>query len=114
MGAASNPTTTVATEITLNSPSPVPSTRRIASTSRRPMCWPIRIVVAIPNPNTAATSRNMMILALVVAASALCPRNCPIQTALIEPLSDCRIDEPSVGSANSRRVRAIGPSVRLR
>ena len=53
-------------------------------------------------------------LALEVAASASSPRKRPTQIALIEPFSDCRIEESSVGSAKASRVGPIGPVVRSR
>src|SRR5947209_12816803 len=73
----------------------------------------MRMVEAIPKPNTKAVSRNITMLALEVAASAPSPRKRPTQIALIVPFSDCRIEEASVGSAKASKVLAIGPSVRL-
>src|SRR5947209_13590535 len=72
----------------------------------------MRMVEAMPNPNTNAVSRNITMLALEVAASAPSPRSRPTQIALIVPFSDWRIEEASVGSANASRVLAIGPCVR--
>ena len=66
------------------------------------------MVVAIAKPKTKAVSRNMMMLALDVAASASSPRKRPTQIALIEPFSDWRIEEPSVGKAKASRVGPIG------
>src|SRR5690606_675354 len=60
------------------------------------------------------SSRNMMLLALAIAPSASSPRKRPTQMALTEPLSDCSTLPPRIGRANTNRVRAIGPSVRLR
>src|SRR5438445_1729249 len=91
----------------------VPNTRRAASTSLRPHACPIRIVEAIPKPNTKAVSRNITMLALDVAARAPSPRKRPTQIALIVPFSDWRIEEASVGRAKASRVFAIGPSVKL-
>src|SRR4051812_10189923 len=73
----------------------------------------MRMVEAIPKPNTKAVSRNITILALDVAASAPSPRKRPTQIALTVPFSDWRIDEASVGSAKASRVLPIAPSVRL-
>jgi hypothetical protein len=56
----------------------------------------------------------MMILALDVAASAPSPRKRPTQIVLIEPFSDWRMLEPSVGSAKASRVEPIEPLVRSR
>ena len=69
-------------------PTAEPNARRAPSISRRPTDWPIRIVAAMPNPNTAENIRNMMMLALLVAASAPSPRKRPTQIELIEPFSD--------------------------
>src|SRR4051812_5092434 len=74
----------------------------------------MRMVEAIPNPNTKAIRRNMTMLALEVAASASSPRKRPTQTALIDPFRDCRIEEPSVGKAKASKVGAIRPEVRSR
>src|SRR4051794_36819776 len=74
----------------------------------------MRMVEAIPKPNTKAIKRNMTILALDVAASASSPRKRPTQTALIDPFSDWRIEEPSVGKAKASKVGAIAPCVRSR
>jgi len=71
----------------VQNPTPAPKVRRAARMSPAPKCWPTRTVVAMPNPNTAANSRNMMTLALAVAASALSPSSRPTQTALIDPFS---------------------------
>ena len=55
-----------------------------------------------------------MTLALAVAASAPSPKNRPTQIELIDPLSDCRMFDAKVGSANRMSVRVIGPDVRSR
>src|SRR3546814_652601 len=68
--------------------------------------------LAIARPNTPANSRNMIRLALVVAASARAPRKRPTHIELIEPLSDCRMFEPSIGNANNSRPRPTGPATR--
>src|SRR3954469_21433954 len=88
--------------------------RRAASTSLRPHAWPMRMVEAIPNPKTNEVSRNITMLALDVAASALSPRKRPTQIALTVPFSDWRIELASVGRAKASRVLAIGPCVRSR
>ena len=75
-----------------------------------PNAWPMRMVEAMPKPNTKAVSRNMTMLALDVAASASSPRKRPTQMALIVPFSDWRIEEASVGSAKASRVGPIGPA----
>ena len=49
-------------------------------------------------------------LALDVAASAPSPRKRPTQIALTVPFSDWRIEEASVGSANSSRVAPMAPA----
>src|SRR5690554_7192288 len=68
-----------------------------------------------PIPTLFPTRRSSdLLLALVIAVSAASPRNRPIQNALTEPLSDCSTFAPRIGSANSSRVGAIGPSVRSR
>src|SRR3546814_6116079 len=54
----------------------------------------------------------MIRLALVVAASARAPRKRPTHIELIEPLSDCRMFEPSIGNANNSRPRPTGPATR--
>src|SRR6478672_8174002 len=66
----------------------------------------------MPKPKTKAISRNMVILALEVAASACSPRKRPTQIALIEPFSDWRIEEMSVGTAKASKALPIGPCVR--
>src|ERR1700744_4453510 len=65
----------------------------------------------MPRPKPTLIRKNMMLLALAAALSALGPISRPIQTALIEALSDWRMLEPRFGSENRNRVRAIGPSV---
>jgi len=52
----------------------VPTTRRAWAMSRAPMAWPIRMVEAMPKPNTEPIRKNMMLLALAVAVSAASPR----------------------------------------
>src|SRR3546814_14150450 len=69
-------------------------------------------VAAMPKPKKAPNIRNMMMLALAVAASALLPRNCPTQIELTEPDNVCRMFDASVGSAKRIKVFVIGPSVR--
>jgi hypothetical protein len=96
------------------SPTADPKARRAPSRSCRPKLWPTRIVAAMPKPNTAPKVRNMMMFAFEVAASAPSPRKRPTQIALIEPFSDWRMLEPSVGSAKARSVRPICPVVRSR
>ena len=102
------------TDAASTSPTAEPNARRAPSTSRRPQLCPTRIVAAMPKPNTIPNIRNMMILALLVAASASSPRKRPTQIVLIEPLSDCRTFDPSVGSANASSVGAMAPDVRSR
>src|SRR3546814_11911838 len=60
----------------------------------------------------APNIRNMMMLALAVAASALLPRNCPTQIELTEPDNVWRMFDASVGSAKRIKVLVIGPCVR--
>src|SRR5690554_7006054 len=68
-----------------------------------------------PIPTLFPTRRSSdLLLALVIAVSAASPRNRPIQNALTDPFSDCSTFAPRIGSANSSRVGAIGPSVRSR
>ena len=55
-----------------------------------------------------------MMLAFEVAASAFSPRKRPTHTALIDPLSDCRIFDASVGSAKRSSAEPMGPVVRSR
>ena len=112
--ANSQPSNAIRTDPTPTSPIAEPSARRAPSMSRRPIDWPTRMVAAMPNPNTALKVRNMMMLALLVAASAPSPRKRPTQIELIEPFSDWRMFEPSVGSANRISVRPIGPLIRSR
>ena len=76
------------------------------------MAWPINIVDAIPKPKTKEISMNMTMLPFAVAASASSPKDRPTQMALIDPFSDCNIDDPSVGNANKSIVLAIDPWVR--
>ena len=95
-----------------NDPPAVPNTRRAPSTSLRPHAWPMRMVEAMPKPNTKAVSRNITMLALEVAASASSPMKRPTQIALMVPFSDWMIEDASVGSAKASRVLEIGPCVR--
>lgn len=113
-GANSQPSIAMINAPPSTSPTADPNARRAASRSCRPIACPIITVAAMPKPNTAPKVRNMMMLALDVAASALSPRKRPTHTALIEPFSDWRMFEPSVGSANSISVRPIWPLVRSR
>ena len=55
----------------------------------------------------------MMLLAFALALSPFAPISRPIQIALIEALSDCRIELPRIGRENRNNVLAIGPSVRV-
>src|SRR5256885_14522781 len=98
--------------INAKAPAAVPNTRRAPSTSFRPQAWPMRMVEAIPKPNTNEVSRNITMFELDVAASALSPRKRPTQIALIVPFSDWRIDDASVGSAKASRVGPMLPCVR--
>src|SRR3954465_12520442 len=70
------------------------------------------MLAAIETPNTAPSIRNRIWLALEVAVSAASPSWWLTQTALAEPLSDCRMLEPSTGRAKAIRVLPIGPVVR--
>src|SRR5690606_15877697 len=92
----------------------VPITRLAWAVSLVPIAWPTRMVAAMPTPNTAPIRKNMMLLAFAVAVSASSPRKRPTQIALTEPLSDCSTLPPRIGSANTNRVRPIGPWVRSR
>ena len=92
----------------------VPMIRRTDSISRRPIFWPINIVVAMVKPNNVENIKNMMSPAFADAASASSPRNFPIQTELTELLIDWRMFTPSEGSANNNNVLATGPTVRSR
>ena len=56
--------------------------------SRAPKRWPILTVPAMPNPKARLETRNMMMLALAVAASAASPISRPTQIELIVPFSD--------------------------
>ena len=87
-GVKIQPSAATTTAPPITSPIDAPNARRAASTSRRPMLWPIRMVEAMPKPNTSANIRNMIVLALAVAATAPSPRKRPTQIVLIEPLSD--------------------------
>jgi hypothetical protein len=64
---------------------------------RAPKFCPTRTVVAMPKPNTAAIIKNMMMLTLAVAASALSPISLPTQMELMVPFSVCSRLEISVG-----------------
>src|SRR5690606_7682449 len=90
----------------------VPKVRRAPSRLRAPKRWPILTVPAMPKPNAAEDTRNMMMLALAVAASAASPISRPTQIELIVPLSDWSMLDRSVGTAKISRVRMIGPCVR--
>ncbi len=90
----------------------VPITRRAWGMSRAPMAWPIRMVAAMPMPNTEPIRKNMMLLALAVAVSAASPRNRPTQIAFTDPLSDWAMLPARIGSANRNRLRPMGPVVR--
>ena len=81
---------------------------------RCPIAWPIKIVEAIPKPNTKEININIKILPFAVAANASSPRDWPTQIALIEPFNDCSADDPSVGNANKSIVLGIDPLVRSR
>ena len=70
------------------------------------------MVEAIVMPNTLPSSRNITMLALLVAVTAAVPRYLPTQTALIEPLTDCSTLPIRIGSANVNSVRGIEPLVR--
>ena len=58
----------------------VPTTRRACAMSRAPIACPIRMVEAMPKPNTEPIRKNMMLLAFAVAVSAASPRKRPTQT----------------------------------
>src|SRR5690606_16125818 len=94
-------------------PTAVPKVRRAPSISRAPKRWPIFTVPAMPKPNAAPATRNMMMLALTVAASASSPIRRPTQIELIVPLSDWSMLLSSIGTLNNSSVRITGPSVRL-
>src|SRR5688500_713199 len=93
-------------------PTDVPNVRRAPSMSRAPKRWPILTVAAIPKPNAAPATRNMMMLALAVAASASSPISRPTQIELTVPESDWRMLLSSIGTLNISSVRRTGPSVR--
>src|SRR4249919_2026542 len=111
-GDRNQPATAIRMVAKPKAPAAVPKMRRAPSTSFRPQYWPIRMVEAMPKPNTNAFSRNITILALDVAASACSPRKRPTQMALIVPFNDWMIDEASVGRAKLSRVAPILPCVR--
>jgi hypothetical protein len=90
-------------------PTALPKVRRAPSMSRAPKRCPILTVPAMPKPNDALSSRNMMMLALAVAASASSPISRPTQIELTVLESDWRMLLSSVGTLNSTRVRKIGP-----
>src|SRR6185369_10462207 len=107
-----HPNTATTSESMTQKPVPAPKVCREAAMLRAPKCWPTLTVVAIEKPNTAENSRNMITLALAVAASALSPISRPTQTALTEPLRVWSMFERRVGIENTSRVRRIGPWVR--
>ena len=72
----------------MNAPPVVPKILRTNAMSRRPAAWPIRMAAAMLKPKTVENARNMIRLALVVAASARSPRKRPTQAALIDPFRD--------------------------
>lgn len=111
-GAPSHPAVAAPSPSIEQKPMADPNARRAVSMSRRPTAWPMTTVDAMPNPNTTEYMRNMMRLALAVAASACAPRKRPTQIALIDPLSDWRILDTRVGMAKSSSADAIGACVR--
>ena len=66
-----------------------------------PNAWPMRMVEAMPKPNTKAISRNMTMLALEVAASASSPRKRPTQIALIDAVQ--RLEDRARRASAARR-----------
>src|SRR3546814_2489064 len=107
---AKQPTIAMTTEKISARPITPPVARRAASMSPRPIDWPMSTVAAMPKPKKAPNIRNMMMLALAVAASALLPRNCPTQIELTEPDNVWRMFDASVGSAKRIKVLVIGRS----
>ena len=112
--AAGMPIAAITTDSPMKNVALVPITQRACFRSSRPIACATRMLAAMPTPNTAPSSRNITLFALAVAVSACSPRKRPTHTALMEPLSDCNTLPPRMGSANANRVRAIGPSVRVR
>ncbi len=104
----------MSTEMPMKKLALVPITRRARGVSCAPIDWAMRMLAAMPMPNTEPIRKNMMLLALAAAVSAFSPRKRPTQTALTEPLSDWATLPPRIGNANSSRLRPMGPVVRSR
>jgi hypothetical protein len=68
---------------------------------------------AMVSPKLMLSSKNRIELAFALAVSARGPSRWPIQAALIDAFSDCRILVARIGSEKAISVRAIGPSTRL-
>ena len=112
--ASGSPAAATSSDIAPKNVALLPITRRACTGSWAPMAWATRMVEAMPMPNTEPIRKNMMLLALAVATSASSPRKRPTQTAFTEPLSDCSTLPARIGSAKTRRVGAMAPSVRSR
>src|SRR5690606_2207578 len=112
VGAPSQPIAATVRVSMKEKPMAVPKVRRAPSRLRAPKRCPIFTVPAMPKPKAAEETRNMMMLALAVAARASSPIRRPTQIELIVPFSDCSMFEASVGTLNISKVRMIGPCVR--
>ncbi len=88
-------------------------TRLVSALSRAPVLCPIRMDAAMVSPKLMLSSKNRIELAFALAVSARGPSRWPIQAALIDAFSDCRILVARIGSEKAISVRAIGPSTRL-
>lgn len=73
-GASHQPATAISADNPPKNVALVPMTLRAWAMSRAPMAWPIRMVAAMPMPNTEPIRKNMMLLALAAAVSAASPR----------------------------------------
>jgi hypothetical protein len=112
-GVAAKPTTAKVSDTSAKNASPVPTVRLASATSFAPKACATSTVDARLKPKVAPSSKNKMLLAFAVAASARSPSRCTIHAALTEALSDWSTLLASVGSAKAASVRPTGPSVRL-
>lgn len=110
---ANQPLTAISKVMPKQKPTTVPNVRRAPSMSLAPKRCPILTVPAMPKPKAVLDSKNIMILALAVAANAASPISRPTQIELTVPFSDWSALESSVGRLKSISVFKIGPSVRL-
>ena len=112
-GAAKKPNTAMTTASVRKNVALVPVTRFASGRLPAPTFCAMSTVEAIVMPNTAPSSRNITIFALLAPVSAAAPRNLPIQMALIDPLTDCSTLPSRIGNVKMNKVRGMDPSVNV-